>query len=55
MFFLMWLLYSNNSVELYQLGIFETMKLCKSAEAEAMVLITNSKTRIICLEVSIND
>ena len=55
MFFLMWFLYSNNAVDVYQLGMFETMKLCKSAEAEAMVLITNSKTRIICLEVSIDD
>tara|TARA_R110000744_G_scaffold13612_1_gene39467 strand:- start:46 stop:213 length:168 start_codon:yes stop_codon:yes gene_type:complete len=55
MFFLMWFLYSNNAVDVYQLGIFETMKLCESQKAAAMVLITNSKTRIICLEVLIDD
>lgn len=55
MFFLMWFLYSQNAVDVYQLGMFETMKLCESQKAEAMVLITNSKTRIICLEVLSDD
>ena len=56
MFFLIWLLYTNNQVQVYQIGgHYETMKLCESQKAEAMVLITNSKTRIICFEVLIDD
>ena len=51
MFFLIWLLYTNNYVDVYQLGQFRTDKACESAKAEAMVLITNSKTRILCFEV----
>jgi len=54
MFFLVWLFFTNNYVEIYQIGShYETMKLCKSAEAEAMVLVTNSKTRLLCFEVVI--
>ena len=51
MFFLMWFLYCQNAVDVYQLGQFRTDKACEAAKAEAMVLITNSKTRVLCFEV----
>jgi len=54
-FFLIWLLYTQNHVDVYQIGHYETMTLCKKAEAQAIVLITNSKTRLLCFEVSIDD
>jgi len=55
MFFLMWFLYSNNAVDVYQLGQFRTDKACEAAKSEAMILITNSKTRILCFEVLSDD
>ena len=54
-FFLMWFLYSNNAVDVYQLGQFRTDEACEAAKSEAMVLITNSKTRILCFEVLRDD
>ena len=51
MFFLIFLLYSQNYVDVYQIGQYSTLATCEAEMSKAMVLITNSKTRILCFEV----
>jgi len=51
MFFLVWFMFSNNSIESYQLDQFSTQMECDEALDDAKVLITNSTTVVYCFEV----
>jgi len=51
MFFLVWFMFTNNSIESYQLNQFSTEMECKEALESAKVLITNSTTVVYCFEV----
>jgi len=51
MFFLIFLLYTQNYVDVYQIGQYSSLATCEAERTKAMVLITNSKTRVLCFEV----
>jgi hypothetical protein len=44
-------MFSNNSIESYQLDQFSTQMECDEALDDAKVLITNSTTVVYCFEV----
>jgi len=52
MWILVWFMFTNGTLEHYELGQFRTSEACQTALDDAKVLITSSTIAVYCFEVT---
>lgn len=51
MWFLVWFMFTNNKLDHYILGQYNSFDVCKEERDKSLVLVTNSTTAVYCFEV----
>ena len=52
MWILVWFMFTNGTLEHYELGQFQTREACQKASDDAKVLVTSSTIAVYCFEVT---
>jgi hypothetical protein len=54
MWILVWFMFTNGTLEHYELGQFRTSEACQKALDDAKVLVTSNTIAVYCFEVKLN-